>query len=304
LKPGSDQTGHGIRPGDVCTVSRDIVIAGRVAFAGGEQVLVEAVVPNVERPSFRYVVLSRVLDQRFQLSDADMYKPWAIQQAGNRLQATGSGARWAIAGFALAAVLALAVGLTLFVAGRGAGRPGEATGSLVCIDPGHGGADSGAIANGISEKDVNLDVALRARSLLAARGYRVIMTRETDVALSLARRCEIANGAGALALVSIHNNAPPPDDEGTTTYRYGSSEQAGRLASFVQNEVVTRIRRPDRGVREKSLYVLRNASMPAVLLEGVFLTSTTEARLILDPGFRQKMAEGVAAGVEDYLRSQ
>jgi N-acetylmuramoyl-L-alanine amidase len=287
----------------VCTVSRDIVIAGRVAFAGGEQVLVEAVVPNVERPSFRYVVLSQVLDQRFQLGDADIFKPWAIQPAGNGPEAAGRGTRWAMAGVALIAGLALVVGLTLFVAGRGAGRPGEATGRLVCIDPGHGGVDSGAIANGIDEKDVNLDISLRARSLLEARGFRVVMTRETDVEVSLARRCAIANGAGAVALVSIHNNAPPPDDEGTTTYRYRSSEQAGRLGALVQNEVVTRIRRPDRGVREKSLYVLRNVSMPAVLLEGVFLTSTTEARLILDPGFRQKMAEGVAAGVEDYLRS-
>lgn len=129
------------------------------------------------------------------------------------------------------------------------------------------------------------------------------MTRESDTTVSLARRCAIANGAGASMFVSIHNNARPPDVQGTTTYYYRGSELGRQLATLIQEEVVVRIRRPDRDTKGSNLYVLRNAQMPAALLECVFLTSAEEARLIREPGFRQKIAEGVAAGIDDYEKT-
>ncbi|HEY5531519.1 MAG TPA: N-acetylmuramoyl-L-alanine amidase [Candidatus Anoxymicrobiaceae bacterium] len=201
----------------------------------------------------------------------------------------------------VAAVLAALAGVLGFAIGRGSG--GEAR-PLVCLDPGHGGKDTGARENGVAEKDVNLDIALRARQLLEARGYRVIMTRDDDTYVSLARRCAIANHAGATVFVSIHNNARPPDAAGTTTYHNFNSPNGERLATYIQWGVVAGIKRPDRGVKAKNLYVLRNSAMPAALLEGVFLTDATDARLITQAPFRQKMAEGVAAGVRDYLNSR
>ncbi len=129
------------------------------------------------------------------------------------------------------------------------------------------------------------------------------MTRDTDTNVSLAKRCAIANGARAALFVSIHNNARPPDVAGTTTYCYRYSPKGKRLATYIQWEVVSHIKRPARGVREAGLYVLKNARMPAALLECVFLTNTGEAKLITDPAFRQKIAEGVAAGIDDYLTS-
>jgi N-acetylmuramoyl-L-alanine amidase len=203
---------------------------------------------------------------------------------------------WAAAAVSVLAVVGIVFGLAL--------HKSDGTGVLVCIDPGHGGSDTGARDNGVQEKDVNLDIAQRARALVEAKGYRVIMTRDTDTNVSLAKRCSIANGAHASIFVSIHNNARPPDVQGTTTYCYHNSQEGRRLATYVQWEVVSRIKQPDRGVKGAGLYVLKNVYMPAALLECVFLTSTKEAKLILDPGFRQKIAEGVAASINDYLKSR
>ncbi len=201
------------------------------------------------------------------------------------------------------------------VLGAGTSRPSGVTGpgnagqigrpdALICLDPGHGGKDAGARGGGVEEKDANLDVALRARALLELAGYRVIMTRSTDVYLSLARRCSAADKAGADVFVSVHNNAKPPDTDGTTTYYARGSAGSWRLAAFVQRAVVMSIGRPDRGLKTRNLYVLRNTRMPAALLEGVFLTDPGEARLVQEAWFRQRMAEGIALGIDLYLRNR
>jgi N-acetylmuramoyl-L-alanine amidase len=173
--------------------------------------------------------------------------------------------------------------------------------ALVCLDPGHGGTDTGANYNGVAEKDVNLDIGLRTKPLLEAMGYRVLMTRTTDQTLSLQQRCDIANNAGATIFMAIHNNAYMTDDQGTETYCYYDSQDGRRLATFVHQEVVKRIKRPDRGVKEAGFYVLKHTNMTSALVEGVFLTNPEEAKMIQDPKFRQKIAEGVAAGINDYL---
>ncbi len=173
--------------------------------------------------------------------------------------------------------------------------------ALMCIDPGHGGDDSGAAYNDVKEKDVNLNIALRAKPLIEAMGYQVLMTRSTDKTVSLQERCDIANNAGALIFVSIHNNAYLTTSEGTETYCYYDSEEGRRLATFVHQEVVKRIKLEDRGVKEAGFYVLKNTDMTSALVEGAFLTNPAEAKLLKDPKFRQKIAEGIAAGINDYL---
>jgi N-acetylmuramoyl-L-alanine amidase len=197
----------------------------------------------------------------------------------------------------LVIVAALLCGGTVARA-RGANGPGLA---LVCLDPGHGGTDTGANYNGVAEKDVNLDIALRAKPLIEAMGYRVLMTRTGDQTVSLQQRCDIANNAGATIFMAIHNNAYMTDDQGTETYCYYDSQDGRRLATFVHQEVVKRIKRPDRGVKEAGFYVLKHTDMTSALVEGVFLTNPEEARMIQDPKFRQRIAEGVAAGINDYL---
>jgi N-acetylmuramoyl-L-alanine amidase len=286
--------------GDVCVAVRDIVVEGGLAFSRGEQVVVERIEPDSRRPEFKYVVMSGRLGTRYALSDADIVKP---EPAVARAPGSSSSrkALALVAGLAAFAVVAVITGLFVFGGGHsGVGR--SPTGAVVCLDPGHGGTDTGALENGVAEKDVNLDIALRARGVLESMGYRVVMTRETDVPVSLATRCGIANNAGAAVLVSVHNNAKPPDVQGTTTYYCRGSSEGARLAQTVQSAVASRIERPDRGIRGSRLYMVRNALMPAALLEGVFLTDAREARLIQDAGFRQRVANGVAAGVDDYLK--
>lgn len=172
---------------------------------------------------------------------------------------------------------------------------------LVCIDPGHGGSDQGAVANGLEEKEINLDVAHRTRPLLEGMGYRVIMTRETDVYVSLQERCDIANRAGATIFVSIHNNAYVSTAHGTETFCYYNSHEGRRLATFIQNELLVRLGRADRGVQEAGFYVLKHTDMTAALLEGAFLTNVEEAELLETDDFRQKMAAAAAAGINNYF---
>jgi N-acetylmuramoyl-L-alanine amidase len=173
--------------------------------------------------------------------------------------------------------------------------------ALVCLDPGHGGTDSGANYNGVQEKEVNLDIALRARPLIQASGYSVLMTRTTDETLSLQQRCDIANKNNATVFIAIHNNAYTTESQGTETYAYYSSEDGRRLATSIHQEVVKRIKLPDRGVKEAGFYVLKHTDMTSALIEGAFLTNPAEAKMLQDPKFRQKIAEGVAAGIKSYL---
>lgn len=199
-------------------------------------------------------------------------------------------------GLVAVAILALVLqAVPGIAAAPGGARP------LVCIDPGHGGEDQGAVANGLEEKELNLDMAFRAKPIIESMGYRVIMTRESDVYVSLEERCRIANSAGATIFVSIHNNAYVSTANGTETFCFYDSEAGRRLATAIHQQVTRRINTNDRGVKEAGFYVLKHTDMPAALLEGAFLTNEQDAQLLADPGFRQKIAEGVAAGVDSYL---
>ncbi|HEY5532425.1 MAG TPA: N-acetylmuramoyl-L-alanine amidase [Candidatus Anoxymicrobiaceae bacterium] len=192
---------------------------------------------------------------------------------------------------------------TLLLAGMpvlGAAPSGKGA-PLVCLDPGHGGEDSGANYNGVMEKIPNLDIALRVRPILQSLGYNVVMTRETDATVSLQQRCDIANAARADVFMSIHNNAYMTDSQGTETYSYYGASEGKKLATLVQQQVVQRIKLPDRGVKEAGFYVLHHTNMPSALVEGCFLTNPAEAKLLQNSKFRQKIADGVAAGIHLYL---
>lgn len=195
----------------------------------------------------------------------------------------------------------LAAAAAVFPVGHLEGAEPGASRPLVCIDPGHGGNDPGAVACGLEEKSINLDMALKAKPIVQSMGFDVMMTRESDVYVSLADRCAMANRARATIFVSVHNNAYESSSRGTETYCYYSSTDGRKLATCVHNEVVRRLQRPDRGVKEAGFYVLHHTDMTSALVEGAFLTNPEEARLLSDPVFRQSMAEGVAAGIGDYL---
>jgi N-acetylmuramoyl-L-alanine amidase len=167
----------------------------------------------------------------------------------------------------------------------------------VVIDAGHGGYDRGGIpGQRVSEKDMTLDVAQRLRKVLEASGYRVVMTRNSDVFVPLGTRCAIANSNRNAIFVSVHfNSATRRGASGIETYFY--SRDSLSLASAIHHYVSGGAPSENRGVRRRGYYVLRRTNMPAVLVECGFLTNPTEAAYAQSASYRQKLAEAIAAGV-------
>jgi N-acetylmuramoyl-L-alanine amidase len=167
----------------------------------------------------------------------------------------------------------------------------------IVIDAGHGGFDRGGVpGQRITEKDKCLDVAQRLKRILQAEGYRVVMTRDSDVFIPLGTRTAIANRYRDASFVSIHFNcATRVGANGIETYYYRSDSAA--LASAIHRNVVSISPSENRGIRRRGFYVLRKTAIPSVLVECGFLTNPTEGRLALSGDYRQKLAEQIARGI-------
>ncbi len=168
--------------------------------------------------------------------------------------------------------------------------------STVVIDAGHGGQDRGGIpGNYVTEKIVNLDVAIRLQQKLRAAGLRTVMTRSSDVFIPLSGRVAAANSRSGTILVSVHfNSADNRDARGVETYFYSSSSY--RLAAAVHRRVVT-LAAENRGIKQRGYFVLRNCRVPAVLVECGFLTNRQDGRLALDSRYRDRLASAIASGI-------
>jgi len=166
----------------------------------------------------------------------------------------------------------------------------------IVIDAGHGGHDrGGGPGQRIPEKPYTLDVALRLRARLRAAGFRTVMTRDGDYFVGLRERCQIANSQGNAVFVSIHfNSAPREGADGIETYYY--SGQSASLAAALHAAVVRTSGVEDRHVRVRGYYVLRHTEIPAVLVEGGFLTNYAEGdRISGSAGYRQQLADTIAS---------
>jgi N-acetylmuramoyl-L-alanine amidase len=173
---------------------------------------------------------------------------------------------------------------------------GQARGTIV-IDAGHGGFDRGGVpGQRIAEKDKTLDVAQRLKRILQADGYRVVMTRDSDVFIPLGTRTAIANAYRNASFVSIHFNCSSRSGaNGVETYYYRSDSAA--LAASIHRNVVAGAPTENRGIRRRGFFVLRRTAIPSVLVECGFLTNPTEGRLAQTDGYRQKLAEQIARGI-------
>jgi N-acetylmuramoyl-L-alanine amidase len=164
-------------------------------------------------------------------------------------------------------------------------------------------------AGRILEKDLNLDIALRIQHGLAAAAVPVVMTRTDDRTVSLAARTELANARGADVFVSIHNNGSrDPDAGGTEVYhqiRGGGSRVLGEAiaAELARSPGLPTRLLARRGSRGDYYFVLRTARMPAVIVEGAYLTNPREARLLAQDAFRQAIADSAARGILAYQRT-
>jgi N-acetylmuramoyl-L-alanine amidase/PKD repeat protein len=172
----------------------------------------------------------------------------------------------------------------------------------VFIDAGHGGSDTGAIGFGFYEKTANLDIALRVKSKLESSGFNVVMSRSNDSNHSLDEIVNMANSSGADLFVSIHNNASiSPYSHGTETY-WCANGVAGsnQLASLIQSNVVSQTGRASRGVKTANFRVIKNANIPAALVECVFISNQTENDLLKSEDFRDKCATGIFNAIKKF----
>jgi N-acetylmuramoyl-L-alanine amidase len=179
----------------------------------------------------------------------------------------------------------------------------------VCIDPGHGGADPGALGQGFQEKDLVLDVGLRLAQLLEADtadttgggAWEVLLTRATDTYVSLYDRVLAANAWPADTFVSIHANAfDSSAATGIETYSYQEGTHSAALRDLIQARMTEAWPLPDRGSKTGDWYILRETWMPATLSELGFITSPVDIQWLSSPEERQRAAEAHLFALQEH----
>lgn len=172
----------------------------------------------------------------------------------------------------------------------------------VAIDPGHGGRDPGAVGNGLREKDIVMDISNQVAAILEQNGVQAVLTRRDDREIDLGPRVDTAERANATLFVSIHANAislSRPEVNGLETYYY---ETGQALARDIHNSILQTLNIRDRGIRRARFYVLRNTSMPSVLVETGFITGREDSAKLANPVFRRQMAQGIANGILRHIQ--
>ena len=174
----------------------------------------------------------------------------------------------------------------------------------VFIDAGHGGTDPGALGYGYRESDLNLQVAKKVESKLKSKGIDVKMSRSSDIFYSLSERAEMANDYGADAFVSIHqNSAEAKSANGIETYYNRKKEEDRPLSNDIQKQVISQTGANNRGVKNAEFTVLVKSEMISALVECGFITNESEVKKLSDPSYQDKLATGIADGIEEYLKS-
>ena len=189
----------------------------------------------------------------------------------------------------------------------------------IVLDAGHGGEDGGAQGNGFSEKDLNLDITLRLASFLREQGVNVVLTRDTDSLLydtesdykgkkkaqDLRKRLEIANSCENPVLVSIHMNYFAQTQYSGLQVWYSKNDSRSKtLANFIQSNVKNTLQpNNNRATKEatSSIFLLHNATCPAVLIECGFLSNPDEAHALGDANYRQNLANVIFKSIMDYI---
>ncbi len=191
---------------------------------------------------------------------------------------------------------------------------------VIVIDAGHGGVDPGSVsADGLLEKDVNLDIALKLNDILTQKGVRTILVRDTDTDISdpgcssvrekkvsdIHNRFALVNETPGSILVSIHQNYYEESEySGTQVFYSANNDDSRVLAQCIQSAVVSGLQ-PDNTRQIKasgdSIYLLYRAERPSVMVECGFLSNPEESKKLADGEYRQFVAQFVAEGIMNYL---
>ncbi len=176
---------------------------------------------------------------------------------------------------------------------------------IVCIDPGHGGKDTGVDYKNITEADINLRTSLQLKSILESDGYRVFMTRSDDTFVYKRDRARYCNSINASIMISVHHNSYAQDvsvDYSTALY-YKDSDQA--LASSILSATSGQLGTRDQGIAKFDNSMLYIATMPAAMSEAFFVTNSTEYKAINQtPSARiSAEAKALALGITNYFKN-
>ena len=171
----------------------------------------------------------------------------------------------------------------------------------IFIDPGHGGSDPGAAANGLQEKDICLQIARKLQGILKQRytSHQIKLSRTTDKTLTLKERTEMANRWDADYLVSIHVNAGGGTGFESYIFNgiYANKAETNRLRGTIHDEIVRTTRLKDRGKKEANFHMLRESRMPAILTENGFIDRASDAKQLRNNKFLLKIALAHAKGI-------
>lgn len=173
----------------------------------------------------------------------------------------------------------------------------------IFIDPGHGGSDSGAVGNGISEKIITLQIANQIQQILLNEyeNVSIKMSRTTDQTVSLNARTSAANSWGADFYLSVHINAG--GGTGFESYVYPNVDALTKsYQNSIHDEVVKQTDYRDRGQKQANFHVLRESKMPALLTENGFVDNVTDANKLKDPAYINKIARGHVNGLAKAFR--
>ena len=186
-------------------------------------------------------------------------------------------------------------------------KPKEKYKKIVVLDIGHGGTDAGAIGT-VKEKELNYKQAMAIKAKLEKQGdIKVYMTREDDTTLTLAYRTELANEIDTDIFVSVHNNSVSnPNTSGTEVLYFPSSTdtRSMEMARITQKHLIAAVGTVNRGIKPRpDLYVLRTSNMPAILLEGGFVTNQAEATKLNSQEFVDKYAQGAADAIVEIFNT-
>ncbi|MBM7855815.1 N-acetylmuramoyl-L-alanine amidase [Desulfohalotomaculum tongense] len=173
----------------------------------------------------------------------------------------------------------------------------------IVIDPGHGGRDPGAVGYGLTEKEINLDIARKVSNYLKKYTAEIHLTRNNDIYVSLTERANIANRFNADYFISIHSNAGR--GSGFESYIHTTENPVtAELQRVVHNKIMDYLSTKgirNRGTKSANFTVLRETNMPALLVENLFIDNPSEVTLLKDEKFRSGLAEATANGIAKAL---
>jgi N-acetylmuramoyl-L-alanine amidase len=178
--------------------------------------------------------------------------------------------------------------------------PQDLAGKVILLNPGHGGQDTGAIRNGIMEKDITLAISLQLRDLLEAHGAKVSMTRTTDVYLRLPEIANITNRVRPDLFVAVHVNAcgARAVDRIETYYWTQEGQEAART---IFTALTRQLGKDGLPASKHQLYVLDHTDIPATLVEVGFLSNPKTRASLVTSSYQRRIADAIAVGITDYF---